>query len=98
MHWLWPLAHGDGASVQGDWGVHIVEPALAGALPQLRLDLPDRAIQVIDQEIEECCQTAGLHLGDDLECCLASVKFVNNFHAGHISLLELCRQNAHPAL
>jgi hypothetical protein len=83
------LVHGDGASVQGHWGVQVVGSGLAGALLQLRLDLPDRVIEVVDQEIEECCQTAGLHLGDDLECRLTPIKFVNQFPRGHIPLLRL---------
>jgi hypothetical protein len=83
------LVHGDGAAAQGDWGVQIVVPGLAGALLQLHLDLPDCAVQVVDQEIEEGGYTVGLHLGDDLECDLAPVKFINNFHAGHMSFLQM---------
>jgi hypothetical protein len=64
-------------------------PGLAGALLQLHLDLPDGAIEVLDQEIEECCHTAGLHFGDDLECSLASVKFINNLHVRHRPLLQM---------
>jgi hypothetical protein len=44
---------------------------------------------VLNQEIEECCQTVGLHLRDDLEGCLAPVKFINNLHAGHMPLLQM---------
>jgi hypothetical protein len=83
------LVHGDGASVQGHWGVQVVGSGLAGALLQLRLDLPDRVIEVIDQEIEERCQTTGLHFGDDLECRLAPVKLINNLHARHMPLLQM---------
>src|SRR5438445_13663340 len=89
MHWAWPCVHGDGAPAQGDWGGKVVMPALAGTLLQLRLDLPDRVIQALEQEVEERCQAAGLHLGDDLECRLASIKFINNLHAGHMPLLEM---------
>jgi len=81
------LVHGDGASAQGNWRVQVAGTGLAGAPLQLRLDLPDRLIEVVDQEIKECGQTTGLHLGDDLECHLTPVKFINNFHAGHMSLL-----------
>jgi hypothetical protein len=81
------LVHGDGASAQGNWGVQVAGAGLAGAPLQLCLDLPDCLIEVVDQEIKKCCQTTGLHLGDDLECHLAPVKFINNFHAGHMSLL-----------
>jgi hypothetical protein len=81
------LVHSDGTSVQGNWGVQVAGASLAGAPLQLRLDLPDRLVEVIDQKIEECGQTTGLHLGDDLECYLAPVKFINNIHAGHTSLL-----------
>jgi hypothetical protein len=77
------LVHGDGASAQGDWGFQIVVPGLAGALSQLHLDVPDGGVQVLDQEIEECCHTVRLHFGDDLECSLAPVKFINNFHVRH---------------
>jgi hypothetical protein len=66
-----------------------VVPGLAGTLLQLRLDLPDRVIQVLDQELEERGQTAGLHFGDDLECRLAPVKLINNLHAGHMPLLQM---------
>jgi hypothetical protein len=83
------LVHGDGAAAQGDWGVQIVVPGLAGALLQLHLDLPDCAVQVVDQEIEEGCHTAGLHFGDDLECRLAPVKLINNLHARHMPLLQM---------
>jgi hypothetical protein len=89
MHWPWPLVHSDGASTQGDWGVQIMVPGLAGALLQLHLDLPDCAIEVVDQEIEECCHTAGLHFGDDLECSLTSIKFINNLHVRHKPLLQM---------
>jgi hypothetical protein len=89
VHWPWPLVHGDGAAVQGNWRVQVAGAGLAGTVLQPRLDLPDRVIEVVDQEIEERCQTAGLHLGDDLECRLAPVKFINNFHAGHMSLLQM---------
>jgi len=89
VHWPWPLVHGDGASVQGHWGVQVAGVGLAGALPQLRLDLPDGAIQVLDQEIEERFQTAGLHFGDDLECRLAPVKLINNLHVRHMPLLQM---------
>jgi hypothetical protein len=75
--------------MQGDGGGWVVGLDLAGALLQLRLHLPDRVIQVINQEIEECCQTVGLHLSDDLECCFAPVEFSNNFHIGHMPLLPL---------
>jgi hypothetical protein len=83
------LVHGDGASAQGNWSVQIAGLSLAGALPQLRLHLPDCTIEVLNEEIEECCQTAGLHLSDHLQCGLAPVKFINNFHAGHMSLLQM---------
>jgi hypothetical protein len=83
------LVHGDGASVQGHWGVQVAGSGLAGALLQVRLDLPNRVIEVIDQEIEERCHTAGLHFGDDLECCLAPVKLINNLHARHMPLLQM---------
>jgi hypothetical protein len=66
-----------------------VVPGLAGAPLQLHLDLPDGAIEVLDQEIEECCHAAGLHFGDDLERGLAPVKFINNFHARHRPLLQM---------
>jgi len=62
---------------------------LAGALLDVRLDLPNCVIQALEQEIEQCCQTVGLHLGDDLECCLTPIKFVNQFPRGHIPLLRL---------
>jgi hypothetical protein len=83
------LVQGDGASVQVNRGVQVAGSGLAGALLQLRLDLPDRVIEVIDQEIEERCQTVGLHFGDDLECRLAPVKLINNLHARHMPLLQM---------
>src|SRR6266568_6371575 len=89
MHRSWPLVHGDGAATQGNWGVQIVVPGLAGALLQLHLDLPDGAVQVLDQEIEECFQTAGLHFGNDLERGLALIKFINNLHVRHRPLLQM---------
>jgi hypothetical protein len=92
------LVHGDGAPAQGDWGVQVTRPGLASTLLQLCLDLPDRIIQAVEQEIEERCQTAGLHLGDNLERCLAPVKFSNDLRARSIPLLHLCGQGAHPAL
>jgi hypothetical protein len=64
-------------------------PGLAGAPLQLHLDLADGAIEVLDQEIEEGCHAVGLHFGDDLECGLAPVKFINNFYARHTPLLQM---------
>jgi hypothetical protein len=81
------LVHSDGAAVQGDWSVQVIGLGRAGALTQMCLDLPDRVIQVLDQEIKKGCQTAGLHFGDDLECGFASIKLINNLHAGHRYLL-----------
>jgi hypothetical protein len=75
--------------MQGHWSVQVPGARLAGALLQLRLDLPDRVVEVIDQEIEERCQTAGLHFGDDLEGRLASIKLINNLHARHMPLLQM---------
>jgi hypothetical protein len=69
--------------VQGDWSIRVVGLVRAGALTQLCLDLPDGVIQVLDQEIKQGCQTAGLHFGDDLEGGFASIKLINNLHAGH---------------
>jgi hypothetical protein len=83
------LVHGDSASAQGNWSIQVAGPSLAGTLPQLCLHLPDCTIEVFNQEIEECCQTVGLHLSNDLEGCLAPVKFINNLHAGHMSLLQM---------
>ena len=82
------MAHGEGAAAQGDWGGQIVVRGLAGTMLELCLRLPDRVIETIEQEIEERCQTVSLHLGDDLESGLTSIKFINNLHAGHIPLLE----------
>jgi hypothetical protein len=45
---LWPLAHGEGAPTQGGWAVQIAGLGLAGALLQVRLDLPDRVIQTLE--------------------------------------------------
>jgi hypothetical protein len=89
VHWHGPLVHGDGASVQAHWGLQVVGSGLAGALLQLHLDLSDGGIEVIDQEIKECCQTVGLHFGDDLECRLAPIKLINNLHARHMPLLQM---------
>ena len=75
--------------MQGDGRDQVVMPGLAGTLLELRLDLSNRGIQALEQEIEERCQTAGLHLGDDLECGLAAIEFINNLHAGHMPLLQL---------
>jgi len=66
-----------------------VRQVLTGALLDVRLDLPDCVIQALEQEIEQCGQTIGLHLGDDLERCLTPIKFVNQFPRGHIPLLRL---------
>jgi hypothetical protein len=82
------LVHTDGASVQGHWSVQITGLGRAGALTKLRLDLPDRAIQILDQEIKKCGQPPGLHFGDDLECGFASIKLVNNLHVRHVHLLQ----------
>jgi hypothetical protein len=62
---------------------------LAGALLYVRLDLPNRVIQTFEQEIEQYCQAVGLHLGDDLECRLTPIQFVDQFPRGHIPLLRL---------
>jgi len=62
---------------------------LTGALLYVHLNLPNRVIQALEQEIEQGCQAVVLHLGDDLECRLAPIKFVNQFPRGHIPLLRL---------
>jgi hypothetical protein len=62
---------------------------LASALLYVRLDLPDRVIQALEQEIEQGCQAIALHLGDDLESRLTPIEFVNQFSRGHIPLLRL---------
>jgi len=52
------------------------------------LDLADGVIEALDQELEERGQFVGLHLGDDLECRLAPVKFVNQWHRSHRAFLR----------
>jgi len=59
------------------------------------LDLPDRVIQALEQEIEQCCHAVVLHLGDDLECRLTPIQFVNQFPRGHIPLLRLWMGRIH---
>jgi hypothetical protein len=81
------LIHSDGASVQWHWSVQVGGSGWTSALTKLCLDLPNRAIQVLDQEIKKCFQTPGLHFRDDLKGGLASIKLVNNLHARHICLL-----------
>ena len=70
-------------------GIRVAWLVLAGTLLYVRLDLPNRVIQALEQEIEQCCQAIGLHLGDDLEGRLTPIKFVNQFPRGHSPLLRL---------
>jgi hypothetical protein len=87
---LWPFVHGEGAPAQGDWGIiWVAGQVLAGALLEVRLDLPDRVIQALEQELEQDRHAVGLHLSDDLECRLTPIQFVDQFPRGHIPPLRL---------
>jgi len=62
---------------------------LACALAQLGVDLSDRVIQPLQQELQHGGETVGLHLSNALKGNLASIEVLNHWHRGHTSFLPL---------